>query len=221
VETTDSESVVAAKAKLRELFTLDNLLNLRGALKARGNLIWRNQTGRMTDETLKEMQDQYSKALFTTLIVMSVPSEVREKYMKQLDVNVRLKVLGVEVSHAPNSIWFKNPAVNKSLPVRFMSRHPERFEFDLARAIAFGDNPAGNDEPLTRFEREGMPFVSVSADASEAPTVEAKENHIGGFEFGTAAVIDELSRVLRPGVSSRDLLLEVLPICRRHLASRL
>merc|ERR1719468_321826 len=141
--------------------------------------------------------------------------------MKQLDVNVRLEGLGVEASHAPNSIWFKNPAVNKSLPVRFMLERPERFKFDPARAIAFGDNPAGNDEPLTWFEREGMPFVSVSADASEAPTTEAQENHVGGFEFGTAAVIDELSRVLRPGVSSRDLLLEVLPTCRRHLASRL
>jgi len=221
VDPADTLAVTAARAKLRELFTIENLLNMGGALKRRGSLIWRNQTGPMTEESMKEMQDPNSQALFTTVIVMSVPQEVRRKYMQQLDVDVRLRALGVEASDAPNSIWFKNPAVDKSLPVRYMLRHPERFGFDIARAIAFGDNPGGNDEPLTRFEREGMPFVSVGAEASEAPTAEARANHVGAFECGTAVVIGELERVLRPETTSRSLLAEIMPACRKHMASKL
>merc|ERR1712087_292730 len=151
---------------------------------------------------MREMQNPDSKALFSTVIVMSVPEELRTKYFTQLDVDVRLKSLGVEASHAPNSIWFKNPAVDKSLPVRYMLRNSEPFDFDIPRAIAFGDNPGGNDKPLTLFEKQGMPFVSVNADISDVPTAECKANHVGGFEAGTAVVINELRKALRPEVSS-------------------
>merc|ERR1712046_489232 len=114
---------------------------------------------------------------------------VRQKYFQQLNVRERLGQLGAEISNDPNSIWFKNPAVDKSLPVRYMLRHAEQFSFDITRAIAFGDNPGGNDKPLTCFEQQGMPFVSVSGDASEPPTAECRANHVGGYEFGTSVVI--------------------------------
>lgn len=221
VDVSDDLAVTAARAKLRELFTVENLLNMGGRLKKRGSLIWRNQTGPMTAESMREMQDPNSTALFTTVIVMSVPQEVRTKYFQQLEIDKRLHRLGVEASHAPNSIWFKNPAVDKSLPVRYMLRHPDQFDFDITRAIAFGDNPGGNDEPLTRFEQQGMPFVSVSANASESPTDESRANHVGGYEFGTSVVISGLANALRPGVSSRHLLGEIMPTCQRQLASKL
>ena len=40
----DTVGVAAAKAELEKLFTLDNLLSMRGALKERGSLIWRNES---------------------------------------------------------------------------------------------------------------------------------------------------------------------------------
>jgi len=66
-----------------------------------------------------------------------------------------------------------------------------------------------------------MPFISVSADASESPTKESRANHMGGYEFGTSVVIAELTKVLRPGVSSRHMLSEVMPTCQQKLASKL
>merc|ERR1712217_391627 len=100
-------------------------------------------------------------------------------------------------------------------------RNSDRFNFDIKRAIAFGDNPAGNDRPLTFFEEQGMPFVSVNPDSSDLPTEECKANHVGGFEAGTAVVINELRNAMRPDVSSSILLGEVLPICKELLRSKL
>ena len=68
--------------------------------------------------------------------------------MSRLSVRPRLAALGLEPSAAPNSLWLKNPAVDKSLPVHYMVRHADRFGFDLASAVAFGDNPAGETRPL-------------------------------------------------------------------------
>jgi len=221
VDPADTEKTNAARVKLRELFTVQNLLNMNGTVKRRGSLIWRNQNGPMTKESMIELQDQDSPAMFTSVIVMSVPQEVRMKYIKVLDVETRLKKLGVEASYAPNSIWFKNPFVDKSLPIRYMLRHADQFDFDLRRCIAFGDNPSGNDKPLTGFEKEGMPFVSLAASASEGPTLESQENHVGGFELGTAIVLNELAKVLRPEISGRALLEEIMPSCKRQIASKL
>lgn len=156
----------------------------------------------------------------------------------------RLDALGLAPSPAPNSLWLKNPAVDKSLPVQYMLRNSERFHgfrcaqfllhchaprclrtgaiFSLRRsslsvsltavsritplralrtrtgcrldeAIAFGDNPAGNDEPLTRFDEDGggMAFVSVAGTVDECPEA-LLARHVGGFEYGTAAVVQRV-----------------------------
>jgi hypothetical protein len=67
-------------------------------------------------------------------------------------------------------------------------RNRDRYAFAPELAVAFGDNPSGNDEPLTRFGAQGMPFVSVGEDTPE----HLLSNHVGGFEFGTALVIGAL-----------------------------
>ena len=72
----DTVGVAAAKAELEKLFTLDNLLSMRGALKERGSLIWRNEVGPMTAESIARMEDKDSDAIFTSCIVMNVRSLV-------------------------------------------------------------------------------------------------------------------------------------------------
>jgi hypothetical protein len=77
--------------------------------------------------------------------------------------------------------------------MRFLSKHnPELF--DATRAIGFGDNPEGNDSPLTEFP--GMSFVSVSptepvacggAGIDGAPLWWSL--HVGFEEAGTAEVV--------------------------------
>ena len=78
--------------------------------------------------------------------------------MTRLSVRPRLAALGLEPSPAPNSLWLKNPAVDKSLPVHYMVRHADRFGFDLASAVAFGDNPAGERPQTTRLPPRSLRF---------------------------------------------------------------
>ena len=64
----------------------------------------------------------------------------------------------------------KSASVDKAAPVRWLANNDElEIGFALPRAVAFGDNPAGNDRPLTQFEE--MPFVSVeeAGEASSSP----------------------------------------------------
>lgn len=220
VDPSDTAGLAAARAKLRELFTLENLLSMKGNLKERGSLIWRNEVGPMTDESIARMEDKNSKALFTSCIVMNVPREVSPKYMEQLGVEAKLKALGLEPSPAPNSLWLKNPSVDKSLPVRYMMRHPEKFaNFDIRDAIAFGDNPGGNDEPLTRFVDQGMPFISVAEKDSDTPA-HLQANHVGGFEHGTAAVMNALTKSgASSGADVVAVLAEIVPRCRQEIAA--
>ena len=74
---------------------------------------------------------------------------------------------GCHASAAPNSVCVKSASVDKASPVRWLANNDElEIGFALWRAFAFGDNPAGNDRPLTQFEE--MPFVSV--EGGEAPS---------------------------------------------------
>jgi hypothetical protein len=123
VEAGDAKMFAAATAALEELFTLENLLSMGGVLKKRGSLIWRNQTGPMTKDSMLEMSAVASTAVFTSVVVMSVPQEVSGRYVKQLGVEQRLQSMGLESSAAPNSLWIKNPLVNKSLPVDYVLRN--------------------------------------------------------------------------------------------------
>jgi hypothetical protein len=106
----------------------------------------------------------------------------------------------------------------------------QRCRTRLDQAVAFGDNPAGNDEPLTRFDPHGsgmgMPFVSVAGTMEECPA-RLLERHVGGFEYGTAAVVRRITDALlelscpahdaQPG-GLREVLDSVLDDCRGDLA---
>ncbi len=86
VDSSDTQLVKAAREHLRELFTLENLLSMRGALKERGSLIWRNEVGPMTAESIARMEDKDCDVVFTSCIVMNIPRDIAPKYMAQLDV---------------------------------------------------------------------------------------------------------------------------------------
>jgi hypothetical protein len=97
IDPADTELLNQSRAQLRELFTLENLLSMRGALKERGSLIWRNEVGPMTAESIGRMEDKDCDAVFTSCIVMNIPRSIASKYMAQLDVRQR---------KAPRSLLF-------------------------------------------------------------------------------------------------------------------
>ena len=111
----------------------------------------------------------------------------------------RLAALGYEASAAPNTVCLKNSTASKALPVQWLAglagdraRNPE---LSLAHAVAFGDNPMGNDQPLTLFADHGMPFVSVASHAAleqQALPPGLASLHVGGLEHGSAAVLSRL-----------------------------
>ena len=148
--------------------------------------------------------------------------QVAARYLDRFDVRARLARLGLEASRAPNSIWFKNPAVNKALPVQFLSRHAERFGFAIDRAVAFGNTPAGNDAPLTGFVESGMAFVSVAGSVTDTPD-HLQSHHVGGYEHGTAAMIHELASAIEGAPSALDaaLVLAAVPKCRAQVLSNM
>ena len=130
-----------------------------------------------------------AEAAVCSIVVMGLPDSCSERYLApHLEA---FAAMGVAASSAPNSVWLKRADVDKSLPMRWMAARPEEFGFRLRNAIAFGDNPTGNDAPLTSFVGEGMPFVSVAP--SDAGLVAALlPTHVGGCCDGTAAVVAKL-----------------------------
>ena len=82
---------------------------------------------------------------------------------------------GCHASAAPNSVCVKSASVDKAAPVRWLANNSDVLEigFDISQAVAFGDNPAGNDRPLTQFEE--MPFVSV--EGGEEPSSSGGRDH--------------------------------------------
>ena len=86
------------------------------------------------------------------------------------------------------------------------------FGFELSNAIAFGDNPSGNDGPLGQFSLCGsarrvcdntgtMPFFSVAASLEDTP-LEHRDLFVGGLEKGTAVVLDVLVKAAEEAVES-------------------
>lgn len=83
-------------------------------------------------------------------------------------------------------------AANKALPIEWLAgtfSGAPAAELNLAQSLAFGDNPCGNDEPLTTFAERGMCFVSVAAGAADALPAALRPFHVGGLETGTARVL--------------------------------
>ena len=70
-------------------------------------------------------------------------------------------------------------------------------------ALAFGDNPSGNDGPLTEFVDQGMSFVSVAPTPEDCPE-HLRGMHVGHLEAGTAACL-ELMNEARSRLSAHSL----------------
>ena len=95
-------------------------------------------------------------ASFSNLVVLHLPRSVSAPYIAA--AAPRLAKLGVSCSAAPNSVWLKRSLVSKARPVRWLEqRQPQQAEaverLDVRRAVAFGDNPTGNDSPPNRLPR--------------------------------------------------------------------
>ena len=105
-----------------------------------------------------------------------------------------LENAGLHVKSQPNSVCIVRAGVDKATFVRWMCQHGHRYSatgapFSLRHAIAFGDNPAVVDKPLTIFP--DMAFVSLAPDAATTP----KASHVvhgGGEEEGCARFLRHL-----------------------------
>ena len=126
---------------------------------------------------------------------------------------------GCVASAAPNSVCLKSAVANKALPIEWLAGAfpgSPATELRLSRAVAFGDNPTGNDQPLTTFAERGMCFVSVADCAAEELPEALRPRHVGGLEAGTARV---LQRLVQDGIATElrkeeaELAEEIRKIC--------
>ena len=176
----------------------------------RGALVWRNQAGPISawkrDEKFVPVPARGKEwnfvgsvaatqpgAKYTNCFLMCFPRAISAKYIERFAA--RLASLGCVASAAPNSVCLKSAAANKALPIEWLcGAFPgaPAAELSLERAVAFGDNPCGNDQPLTTFAERGMHFVSVAAgDGAELPEA-LRPLHVSGLEAGTAGVLQRL-----------------------------
>jgi hypothetical protein len=190
-----------AAAALEERLPLSRLL-APGGVTQRGTMLWRNQAGPIEQwkrtpgvkSLLASLAEVQKDARYTNLFLMGLPRVLSAPYIARFEP--RLAALGYEASAAPNTVCLKNAAVSKALPVQWLSGlmegAPEPPVLSLRHSVAFGDNPSGNDKPLTTFGDQGMPFVSVSPEQDEALPPGLVALHVGGLEHGSAAVLSRL-----------------------------
>lgn len=129
----------------------------------------------------------------TTLWCLGIRSDLGPRLVAPY--REELASLGVAAEIAPNSILLKNAAVDKGTAIRHLAANGT---IDLTCALAIGDNPTGNDAPLTKFREAGMPFLSVASGGPSATPAEIRDLHVGGLELGTAeclAVLCDLMAV--------------------------
>eukprot|EP00747_Dinoflagellata_sp_TGD_P057705 gnl/TRDRNA2_/TRDRNA2_150775_c0_seq2.p1 gnl/TRDRNA2_/TRDRNA2_150775_c0~~gnl/TRDRNA2_/TRDRNA2_150775_c0_seq2.p1 ORF type:complete len:456 (-),score=85.06 gnl/TRDRNA2_/TRDRNA2_150775_c0_seq2:6-1301(-) len=195
-----------------------------GAVLPVGTMIWRNQAGPLenwvreggeTDPYFGYYSSEGGRSTYTNLFMMGLPQQVSLQYIGQSEFVQGLAALGLEASAAPNSVCIRSKRVSKDLAVRWMEARPE-YAFQFSQAVAFGDNPLGNDGPLAALP---LPFVSV---APELPTGQDRPPawqeggffHVGGCEKGTALVLELLLRALEEAGDNASAGLARLPeIC--------
>ena len=183
---------MAGGKTLEEIVTIDRLA-LPGGFLPRASMFWRNQAGPVEDWCRAGGRDDVwwgchgQGAFYTTLFVSGFPRTLSEPYLKRYAS--RFESLGCHASAAPNSVCVKSASVDKGAPVRWLANNNYEIGFDLTRSVAFGDNPAGNDRPLTEFEE--MPFVSVESENS-CESLEGVTYWVGGKEAGTASVLRDM-----------------------------
>lgn len=193
------------QAQLAELLSLPTLKR-PGGVMTRGTMLWMNQAGPMDrwvrvggkDDALFGFyaQEGEPQPAYTNLFMMGLPQNVSKPYITDPEFVATLQSLGLEASGAPNSVCIRSASVSKDLPVRWLAGRPE-YQFDFGKAVAFGDNPHGNDKPLAELP---VPFVSVAPEPP-GPTPQSFEEggffHVGGCEAGTALVLEMLLAALQ------------------------
>ena len=182
---------------LEEILSVD-AVTTPGAILPRGSCLWRNQAGPASEWVRGGREDGpwfgYTAApgaappFFTNLFVMALPRPHSQRYIDA--AAPALAPLGLVASAAPNSVCVKSAAVDKSLPLKFLHEAPD-CAFRFENAVAFGDNPRGNDGPLA-YCSGAMPFVSVSGAAADTPE-DLQALWVGHLERGTAAVVAALN----------------------------
>jgi hypothetical protein len=184
----------SSPAELRNALTTDEMLSMN-ALMPRGSLVWRNKAGKpdfwqvQSDAEYRRLRDEQAAAekarkkgqgqqassaaeepRWTNAFVLGMNHKVSQPYIDRYAEE--LSSLGAVASAAPNSVLVKNAFMHKGVPVQYMCASG-RLEF--RSAIAFGDNPSGNDGPLAQCTDDTgytLPFVSV------ASTLGAQAHHM-------------------------------------------
>ena len=210
---------VADAEELKQLLTNDFLMNKGGLPGFRGSCLWSNASripkgwddGNDGENSKKKKKkngadkdvDNKQPARWTTLWILGIGQALSERFIKRY--RDRFTALGIHVSAAPNSIFLKNQMCSKALPIEYMWDDLQH------NSVAFGDNPKGNDLPMTLFDGcvemegggsgdhpKGMPFVSVSGDVEETP-MELRKYYVGGLETGTALCLKYMNEVRQGG----------------------
>jgi hypothetical protein len=178
-----------SEGQLAEFLTAKRMMAL-GEITSRGSLVWRNQAGPPEGWVRSRDFDQFTPK-FTNVWAMGLPQSISQKYIDLY--TEELTAMGVAASAAPNSVCLSNMNIDKASPLRWME-NKSFYGFKLRNSLAFGDNPSGNDRPLTTFVEEGMRFINVG---EEQPEFSGIMQQVGGFEQGTAEIIDELNHALK------------------------
>ena len=124
---------------------------------------------------------------WTTMWILGIGNSVSKQFITA-KCQDQLSALGISAEIAPNSILLKNKDCSKALPIEYS------FNFLKDNAIAFGDNPKGNDLPMTKFGDRGLPFVSVAVTMEDTPK-NVQHLFVGGLENGTADCLTYMNQI--------------------------
>mmetsp|Transcript_11207 Transcript_11207/g.29642 ORF Transcript_11207/g.29642 Transcript_11207/m.29642 type:complete len:332 (-) Transcript_11207:86-1081(-) len=211
----DEAEAAGGPHALESLLPLDRLLQFC-AVTPSGSMLWRNQAGPMqrwkragdtpypsspdpkhpdTKRFIDSLAPTQPGARYTNVFIMGMPRSLSAKYIARQER--RLAELGYMASAAPNSVCIKSPAASKALPVGWLTgtlADAPSAQMSMRHAVAFGDNPCGNDRALTTIS--GLHFVSVAASEPNLPE-RLRPYAVGGLEAGTACVLTRLAETQR------------------------
>lgn len=125
------------------------------------------------------------------LSVLGIPLSRANDFITPTDIEM-FQQLGVRCKLQPNSFVICPTGIDKATAMNWLAEHGAP-EFELQRAIAFGDVPHDIDLPLTQYPP--MPFVSLSLTPEKNPP---GVFHVGYEEEGTAAFLGALLAALDP-----------------------
>ena len=186
--------------EFRKTLTQEYMLQMGALPKFRGSMIWRNQSGIPSgwdgNNTNKTNTPTNTPCRWTTMWVLGISDKYSSDFVNK-EYREQLSSLGISAELAPNSVLLKNKYCSKALPINYM------FHLLQNNAVAFGDNPSGNDSPMTEFQENGLPFFSVSKQISETPA-HVKQFFVGGLEKGTALCIEYMNEIRQQQHSSEE-----------------